>query len=522
MQQRETEAPPPKARADTLVRIALVCLVAAVAILTITPWPVGAFQDDAIYTVLAKSLAEGHGYKLLNLPGEPDATHFPPGYPLFLALIWKVWPSFPDNIVAFKFANALLLACAALGTFTFAKQKLGSTTAAASAYAIAGTLSIVVLLVTGVIMSEPLFMALLFPALLSAERTAESGSAAGAARTGLWLGALALVRTLGLFTIPAALLVLVLRRHWRAAFALAATASLLVVPWQLWVTANQSEVAPILAGKFGSYSGWLVEGYRDGGLAFVSAVIARNLADIDGMMSYHLLPIQPAFPRGVVFVSALALGFLGIKRFARKTPVTLVFIGFYILVVMLWPFEPNRFLLPLWPLWPMLVVGGIQLLWNVSRPRPIALLLRTTSAIAAATILVGVASYNYMGYSRRWWNSIQRDAGQRARPIVEWTAANTSAADVLATDDDLIVYLYTGRKTIPTSTFTPRERVRPLTDDEDAAAVRDLFAAYQPDYYVVASKRGMLTANTLATGEGALLRPWSRTPNALIYRSVRP
>ena len=68
---------------ERLTHALLVVLVLVVAILTVAPWPVGAFQDDAMYTVLAKSLAEGKGYRFLNLPGEPNATHFPPGYPLF-------------------------------------------------------------------------------------------------------------------------------------------------------------------------------------------------------------------------------------------------------------------------------------------------------------------------------------------------------------------------------------------------------------------------------------------------------
>jgi len=79
---------------ERMVVLSVAVLVAIVAVLTVTPWPVGAFQDDAMYTVLAKSLAEGHGYRFLNLPGEPNATHFPPGYPLVLALLWKVAPPF--------------------------------------------------------------------------------------------------------------------------------------------------------------------------------------------------------------------------------------------------------------------------------------------------------------------------------------------------------------------------------------------------------------------------------------------
>ena len=62
---------------------------------------VGVFYDDGIYVALARSLAEGHGYHLLYLPGAPAAVHYPPLYPAFLALLWRVWPSFPDNVVLF-------------------------------------------------------------------------------------------------------------------------------------------------------------------------------------------------------------------------------------------------------------------------------------------------------------------------------------------------------------------------------------------------------------------------------------
>jgi hypothetical protein len=511
-----SEAP----RSQRIAVIALFCLVATVAIVTITPWPVGAFQDDAIYTVLAKSLAEGEGYKLLNLPGEPNATHFPPGYPLVLAAMWKLWPSFPDNIVLFKFANAFFLAIAALGTFHFARTRLGSSVQAAAAYAIVGTLSIVVLLITGVVMSEPLFMAMMFPALMSAERAVETGKPRDAAIAGLWLGAWSLVRTLGVFAIPAAGIVLLLRRRWASVIALGAAAAIFVVPWQLWVSAHQDAIAPVLAGKFGSYGGWLTEGYRTGGWAFARDVVLRNLRDLDGMVSFLLLPVQPVIPRGIAFVGAIVLALLGTKRFARNAPVTLGFLAFYMLVVMVWPFEPNRFVLALWPLWTPLIAGGAMLLWRLRGPSAFVWPARVATAVVVLAIAGGTTWYNGMGYSRRWWNSIQRDAGQRAKPIVEWIASHTPADAVLATEDDLIVYLYTGRKAVPTSTFTPHERLQPLTDSQDAEAVRAILSSYGPQYYVVASRRGMLTAASLSEGAERVLAPYSKTPNALIYRHL--
>ena len=102
---------------DSLAPFVLGALALAVALATVTPWPVGVYQDDAIYVVLAKALASGDGFRMINMPGAPHATHFPPAYPLLLAALWKLYPSFPDNIVLFKFANTLFLAATAYGTY---------------------------------------------------------------------------------------------------------------------------------------------------------------------------------------------------------------------------------------------------------------------------------------------------------------------------------------------------------------------------------------------------------------------
>ena len=53
---------------------------------------VGVFYDDGLYAVLARSLASGHGYAYLHLPGAPAATHFPPLYPLILTPLFGLLP----------------------------------------------------------------------------------------------------------------------------------------------------------------------------------------------------------------------------------------------------------------------------------------------------------------------------------------------------------------------------------------------------------------------------------------------
>ena len=62
----------------------------------------GVYHDDGIYVITAKALAQGAGYRLINLPNSPLQTKYPILYPALLAIIWKIWPSFPKNLVAMQ------------------------------------------------------------------------------------------------------------------------------------------------------------------------------------------------------------------------------------------------------------------------------------------------------------------------------------------------------------------------------------------------------------------------------------
>ena len=70
----------------------------------------GFYHDDSIYWVSAKSLADGNGYRIESLPGQPYQTKYPPLYPALLAGIWKVNPNFPCESAA---GDLVLLAAAA-------------------------------------------------------------------------------------------------------------------------------------------------------------------------------------------------------------------------------------------------------------------------------------------------------------------------------------------------------------------------------------------------------------------------
>lgn len=505
---------------ERIVPVLIAAVVLVVAIVTVAPWPVGVFQDDAIYVTLAKALASGEGYRMINMPGSPHATHYPPGYPLVLAGLWRLWPSFPDNVVLFKFANALFVALAAVGSYWFGRERLGLGTLGGSLGALVGTASIVVMMLTGVVLSEPLFMVLLLPTLFASERAVESGRLRDAVAAGALIGALGLVRTVGALVLPAAALVLVTRRRWRTAVALSVACAVFLVPWQLWVTVYQGEIPHPFVGKYGAYGSWLVEGYREGGVQFARAVLARNADDLFGFLGYLTLPVGPYWPRLGSLATVLGILVIGGIAVRRAVPVTLLFVAIYTGVILVWPFEPMRFILALWPVLVPLFVAGVASVARWRRDRPRAQPFRMALAAATAVVVAGYVTYNVRGFRGRWWSSMQRDISVQAKPIADWVGGGTRPDDVLVTDHDLIVYLYTGRRAVPTVSFTARSRVRPLSTAEDAMVLRSILAMYKPRFFIAGSKQAIDAANVLAAEATPRLRYVGSIRTALIYEPV--
>jgi hypothetical protein len=505
---------------DRIAPVVLGAVVLAVGLLTITPWPVGVFQDDAIYVVLAKALATGEGFRMINMPGAPHATHFPPGYPLVLAALWKAFPSFPDNIVVFKFLNALFLAGTAIGTYRFGRSRLGLAPLGAAVAAAAGTISVVVLMITGVVLSEPLYMLLVIPTLVLAERAADDGTARTAVAAGALIGVLALVRTVGVFLLPAALVVLLLRRRWTSAAIVAASALVFILPWQLWISAYQGETPAPFVGKYGAYGPWLAEGYRAGGLPFAGAVIAKNANELFGFLGFISLPVAPAWPRFISLGTVMVLLAVGAVSAWRRIPVTIVFLLGYGAVILAWPFEPTRFALVWWPVLAGLFAAGVRRLWTWRPARRPLRGIRIAGLAAALIVAGGYASYNVRGVRQKWWANIQSDAGTRAKPIAEWVARSTRPEDVVISDDDLIVYLYTGRRAVPTATFTALGHITPLTSPEDAAVLRGMLAQVRPRWYIAASQQSINAAAILAAEQPPILRYAGSIATARVYEPV--
>ena len=504
---------------------ALVAAIAlAVALAAIPNWPIGVFQDDGIYVVLGKALASGEGYRYLNLPGAPYATHYPPGYPLLLALLWKVSPQFPQNVALFTFANAGFLAITAFVTFRFAHGRLRLSTLGAAIVALAGSVSIPVLIFGVFALSEPMFMALVIIVLLVAERAADRASWRDAAIAGFAAGALAMVRTTGVFVVPALALVLVLRRRYIAALCALAAAAVFVVPWNLWAAAHADEVAPVLLGKYGPYNTWLVDAIRAHGAPFVWDVIARNARALYGM-AWVMVTGSEASPGALHVPAALAVGALltvGVVQLARRAPVTAWYLAAYMALVMIWPFEPTRFVWALLPLFAAMIALGIDV---VARRHPTTLVIRsarTAALVVAGLVIAGFGLYNVNGVRQGWRDSVPRVTAARATPVVEWVRANTKPTDIIAMEDDPLIYLYTGRRAVPIGSFTPEEYLKEQTYAFATEQLRSIIAGYRPTYVIATTSYGLVSARSLTTQTPPELRVHALLRTAGIFTPITP
>ena len=87
-----------------------------------SPASFGLYHDDSLYLSSARALATGEGYVIPSIPGEPAQTKYPIFYPWLLSLLWRVWPTFPDNLYGAFWLSALAACAFLLGSFTLLRQ----------------------------------------------------------------------------------------------------------------------------------------------------------------------------------------------------------------------------------------------------------------------------------------------------------------------------------------------------------------------------------------------------------------
>jgi hypothetical protein len=479
---------------------ALVTLVVGLA--TMTPDLIGVFFDDAIYVLMGKAIAEGQGYVYPQLPGTPPAIHYPPVWPGLIALVWKFGPAFPANIAWLKALNPVLLAFGAYGGVVVGRRLFGFHPWVAAAAVTAATASIPMHVLTNVLLSEPIFVALLFPAVLIAVRLQRDGGWRLALAAGVAAAVLVLTRTIAGAFVVATVLVLLHERRWRETGIYVAVVTVLLLPWQLFVWKHSPGFPDELRGSYGPYLEWVADGYRAGGLPFLREVVAKNVTDTWRFVGAILTPLLPGgVIRPAATVLAMALTVVGFAVAFRRRESRLLTFGFfgYLTIVVVWPFQVDRFLWVLWPLLLLLALDGTRFLVQALRAQGSPRLAWGVVAVGAL-LVTGHTVYNVRGFSRGWANSASRDMSARAGKIVRYVNDDPRLrGKVIGTEAAPMVALYTGLQVIPVEMLVVRDHIAKKTTEESAAIIAAIDRRFRPDAYVLMPRGPHLQALLAST-----------------------
>jgi hypothetical protein len=418
----------------------------------------GIFHDDAIYLIAAKSLALGEGYRIASLPEQPHQTKYPPLFPLWLSLAWRVEPTFPANLPLVAGLCWVMLPFCVAGAWRLLRDA-GFSLVEATSIAAWIALNPVAVMFGMLAMSELPALGLLLAALILAERAVRAPQAGGlpcwamAGMAGFVGGAAFLARTAMLPLVVTAPVVFLLQGQRRAAAWFAGGMAPSIVGWQVWAWLHRAPAADAATRFYTDYFGYYL---RDVTPASLPHLVWSN-AGAAIHSAGELLLFESDLPWiGTTLARLLAVGVVaGAVRLWRRGALRhySAFAVVFTVQLLLWNYPPvSRFLLPLLPLLAAAVYVELKhlasLAWKAfGKPKP-------GDRVAAVTVAVLLAALAGFALARTWYGlrtrlpsliADRQETLEQARPAYDWLARQTGR--VLACSDP-VVYLYTGMRGI--------------------------------------------------------------------------
>ena len=459
----------------------------------------GRMHDDSIYFITAKALAEGQGYVLINFPGTPPQTKYPILYPWLLSWVWRVNPHFPDNLAA-GIRLTEFFGCWSLVAGFLLLRKLPSIGESAALMLTAiCAFQPIFLRLSGTIMSDVPFMALVLTALVLADSATHTDSstlnvvAAGVA-SALSMG----MRTIGVTVVAGIFLAALRRRAYRQAFLFGAVATF-VVALEFWPMMIHRAVSPDLGGRNPLEPGWnQVLAYYTNYFNYAWRMGVPTVSAFLSMvkLNFLLLVSSPGYTVAgptskwvsaftAVLSVPIILGISRQKRYPYWVPIFYVLFC-YCVVLLIWPCpQPERFLLPFLPLlfaglWLEMGRLGKILSVNLRGQMPTAQRVAAAGIAAALLSLFVFIGWKYLVGDPR---SLTLAAESRQNALEErkqaygWIRDHTNPDVRIASYNDGVLYLYTGRQgmrplmSLPTVGYLSDEKIlaRDIAHVTDAA-----------------------------------------------------
>ena len=319
--------------------------------------PPGVWHDDGAYLLLGKSLADGEGLRYSQVPGSPPGAKFPPLYPLFLALLWRVAPEAVGQGSLASLFNVLFVASSG-GLFVAYLRSLNFSWRSSVATAVLFWLLPDLWRLALVPLSEPLFLVTLVAALWTGSRLEARPTWRRFAAFSAAFAVAYHTRTMGLAIGLAVPLALLMRGRMAWALRSGAGAVLIIAPWLFWSSRAAAAIPAPLRDTLGPYAGWLAA-QAGGEGEYFGVMVARAFALASQIVGVF-------FPRAdgwdAVLVGVLAGGVLiaGVRRLSVQTWTPILTAALLTGMLWLWPYQEIRLTMPLIPVLGMVLVSGFR------------------------------------------------------------------------------------------------------------------------------------------------------------------
>ena len=462
--------------------LACTLLAAAAVYWTLAQAPaIGTFHDDGIYAVTAKALAEGHGYRIISIPGEPPQTKYPILFPGFLSLVWRLNPSFPANLPWLR----LVPIVAALGWLCLSwplLRRLGASIPQTTAIVLLTAVSPWVAFLSTALMSETLFALLLTAALLIITRAYQGdGTRVDPLIAGFLLGAAVLTRIAGIAPAAAGVAAFLTVRRWGPALQCLLGTAVVILPWFWWVSHQPPTIDTYYSAT--NYASWnIVSSY-----AWPEKLsVLRMNGIVGGLAVTEIWGLRVPYATLALIVATAVLVLVGCGLWRARLEPTAIAIMAYCAIHAAWVWPPLRFAVPITPLF--LWFGFL----GAGRPRRLG---------CVTALVLSVA-----GGLQLWSSVVQARVKGIVSPIsdaedwhstaqaLDWISRETPNTAILSGNLDPMYYLFTGRKAARAFTSDPYllfyNRSRPDNPLGTVDVLRNRLLAMKADYLLITPTRG--------------------------------
>ncbi len=448
-------------------------------------------HDDSIYFVSAKSMADGHGYRIFSYPGAPFQTKYPPLHPLLLAGVWKLNPNFPANLPLGTFVSwlsvpLLLFLCLRLfRVYGFSETHAWAMTAllAVNPYlAIFGSS----------MLSELPFTCLLVLCLLVCHRASEDGAEWWWAALAGAIGGLSfLTRTTGMMLLVSGVACFLWRKQRRQALWFAAAMLPFVAGWTVWTRLHMVHGADPVTLYYTTYLDYHLYLVK---LADIPMLVWKNLDQ--WLLGVGALIVPEASDARLVKIATQTLGvamLAGVVRLARNGRALdyAVFAVPFSAMLIAWHYPPTERLIA--PIYPLVLAGFWIEMAHLARMLAASLRHREKSQRVAAAIMMLVVGGLLAGGA--WtqyqvgWRILPHEMDERRKEraadeaAFAWMREHLPPKAQLLAYNDPMAFLYTGHRasslTVP-STYWYRDE--PGAIESAYAKLADFARARRLDY----------------------------------------